>query len=176
MLQLYVSTNHRSGHFIPHRPYKVAVAPQLSSPQLLPQFGVTTEQFPCRDTLDDLHHPAGTVLGRRRKKQVDAIGHYLQGVNLQPISRSNAVENLFQALSHRPFQDKLAVFRNPNKVVLQVINRMFGTFNRIHPAYGNGRIRLRRISAFLPPAKLGGIQRRFLMNYSAQENSTGSVL
>jgi hypothetical protein len=83
------------------------------------------------------------------------IGSHFQGVNLQFIPFSDPVEDLSQTLSYRALQDELAVFRDPHEVVLEVIDGVFGTFDGTHPVYSNGRIRLRRISAFLPPASWG---------------------
>jgi len=155
MLQFDVPTYHVRRYFIPNRSHKIPITPQFPAPQLLPQCRMLAEQFPGRNTLENLYHVAGTVLGWNKQKQVDVIRHYLQRVNLHLIAFRDTLEDLLQTLSHRTFQNQFPVLRNPNKVVLEIVDCMLGSFDRAHLAYTNKQIRLQRISAFLPPASWG---------------------
>ena len=155
MLQFDVPSYHLRGHFISNRAYKVAIPPQFSSPQLLPQLRMTTKQLPRGDTLYDLYHLAGTVFRWGQQKQVNVVSHHLKCVNLKLIALCNTLENILQAIPYRTLQNHFTVLRNPNKVVLEVVHRMLATLNRAHLPYTNSRIHLRRISAFLPPASWG---------------------
>jgi len=160
MLQFDVPAYYARCHFIPNRPYKVPLTPQFPSPQLLPQLGMTTKQLPGRNTLENLHHLAWTVFGWSQQKQVDVVRHHLKRVNLQLVALCNALENLLQALSHRTLQNQFTVLWNPNKVVLEVVHRVLGTLDRVHLPDTNSRIRLRRISAFLPPESFSRVSSR----------------
>ena len=155
MLQFYVPPYHVCRHLIPNRSHKVPITPQLPTPQFFPQCRVSLEHLPSQNTLENLYHVTGTVFGWNQHKQVHVIRHYFKRINLQFVAFRNTVEDLLQALSNRTFQNQFSVLRDPNKVVLEVVNRMLGSFDGAHSIYGNGRIRLRRIPAFLPPASWG---------------------
>lgn len=155
MLQLDVPSYHIGRHFIPNRSHKVPVTPQFPAPQFLPQFRVPTKQLPCRNTLENLYHVTGTVLGWNYQKHVDVIRHYFERINLQLVAFCNAVEDRLQTLRHGTFKDQLSVLRNPNKVILEVVDCVFPPLDKAHLSDTNYRIRLRRISAFLPAASCG---------------------
>lgn len=65
--------------------------------------------------------------------------------------------SLLPRLHHGTFKDQLSVLRNPNKVILEVVDCVFPPFDKAHLSDTNYRIRLRlrRISAFLPAASCG---------------------
>jgi hypothetical protein len=168
MQQLDVPSYNFRCHFISNRPHKVPVPPQFSSPQLLLQLRMTTKQLPRRNTLENLYCRAGTVFRCGQQKQVNVVRHHLKRVNLKLVALCNALENLLQTISHRTLQNQFAVLRNPDEVVLEVVHRVLGTLNRTHLPYTNSRIRLWRISAFLPPASWGVSQRRLFMKRSCK--------
>lgn len=152
MLQSNVAPNHFRCHSIPNRPHKVSVIPQLSSPQLFPQLGVPVKHLPCRHTLEYLHHSTRTVFRGRLQEQMHVIRHHFHRIYLQLVSLRNPFKDLFQPLAYLTSQYQLAIFRCPHKVILQIVYRVFGSSYRAHLAQFRGWIRLRRISAFLPPA------------------------
>ena len=155
MLQLDVSSYHIGRHFIPNRSHEVPVTPQFPAPQLLPQFRVPAKQLPCRNALEYLYHMTGTVLGGSYQKHVDMIRHYFKRINLHLVAFLNAVEDPLQTLRHKTFKDHPSILRNPNNVILEIVDSVFRTFDGTHLPDTNCHIRLRRISAFLPPASCG---------------------
>ena len=155
MLKLDVPPNHCRRHLIPNRSYKVTVTPQLSSPQLRPQPWIATKHFTSRYALQYLYYSTRTVLRWCHQKQVDMIRHHLKRINLHLVTLCNALKDLLQPFSNTTLQDQLAVLRNPNKVILEVVHRVPSSPNRAHLSHTNSFIRLRRISAFLPPASWG---------------------
>ena len=155
MLQLDVPSYHIGRHFIPNRSHEISVTPQFPAPQLFPQFRMSLEQLSCRDALEYLYHVAGTVLGWCDQEHVDVIRHYFKRINLHLVTFGNAVEDRLQTLRHGTFKDQLPILRNPNKVILEVIDCMFRPFDKAHLPDTKYQIRLRRISAFLPPASCG---------------------
>lgn len=88
-------------------------------------------------------------------KQADMVGHHLHRIDFQVVAASDVLKDLFQTLSHRSLQYKFAVFRGSDEMVFEIINRMFGTFDRTHPEQGKDWICLRRMSTFFPPASSG---------------------
>ncbi len=155
MLQLDVASYHVSRHFIPNRSHEVSVTPQFPTPQLLPQFWMSTKQFPSRNTLEYLYHMAGTTLGRSHQKHVDVIRHYFQRIYFQLVAFRNTVEDRFQTLCHRACKDQPPILGYPDKVILEIVDCVFRSLHNTHLSDTNYRIRLRRISAFLPPASCG---------------------
>ena len=80
------------------------------------------------------------------------IWHHRDSIDFQLIAFTDPLEDFLQTLGYRSLQDELAVLGYPDEVILEIVDRMFGTIDSADRAYGNGIIRLRRISAFLPPA------------------------
>jgi len=157
MLQFDVATYHIGRYLIPHRSHKVSIAPHFPSPQLLSQLRIPTKHLSRRDTFHHLYHPARAVPRRCHHKQVNMIGHHFHRVYLQLIPLGYPCKDLFQTLGQRLLQNQFAIFRNPYKMVLQVVDRMARSFDRTHPVDSNGRIRLRRISAGYPAARSYGV-------------------
>ena len=164
MLQVYVSPYHVCCHFIPNQSYIAPLPPQYPSSQLLPQYRMLEEQSLGRNTLDSLYCLTGAAFRRGQQKQGDVVRHHLKRVNLQPVALCSALEDLLQALSHRTLQNQFTVLRSPNQVVLEVVHHVLGTLDRVHFAYTNSIIQLRRISAFLPQ-QAGGYLGEALYEY-----------
>jgi len=152
MLQLDVPPYHFRCHLIPNRSHKVPIVPQLSSPQLLPHYWISPEYFPRRHTLENLYQLTRAVLRRTFQEHMDVILHHLHRINLQLVSLCNPLKHFLQSLSHLSLKNQFSILGNPNKMVLQIVNRMLSTLHSAHASYRNTTIRLRRISTFLPPA------------------------
>jgi transposase len=87
---------------------------------------------------------------------MDMVFHHLHGINLQIIRGCNLVKEILDRLGHLPDQDRLAVLRGPNDVILQVINGMGTCF------VGHTKIvAALRAARFPPHSKLWGTQRDF---------------
>jgi len=155
MLKLDVPPNHFRRHLISNRSYEVSITPQLSSPQLLPQPWITTKYLPRQDTLQYLYNSTRTVLRWCHQKQLDMIRHHLKRVNFHLITLCNTIKDLLQSFSNTTLQDQLPVLRSPNEVILEVVHCVPSSPNRAHLSHTNSFIRLRRISASLPPASWG---------------------
>lgn len=144
MLKFDVPPYNLHRYFIPNRTYKVASTPPLSTSKLLLQLRMTSEKFLSRYALQYLDHPRWTVLRGTRQKRMDVIAHYFTGFYLH-----------FITLHNRTLENQFAIHRNSNKVIFEIVNRVFGRFDRTHMLYSNCIIRLRRISSFLPTASCG---------------------
>ena len=155
MLKRDVPPNHCRRHLISNRSYEVSITPQLSSPQFLPQPWITTKYLPRRYTLQYLYNSTRTVLRWCQQEQVDMIRHHLKRINLHLITVCNPLKDLLQPFSNTTLQDQLPVLRNPNKVIFEVVHCVPSLLNWTHLLHTNSMIRLRRISASLPPASWG---------------------
>jgi len=156
MLKRDVPPNHSRRYLISNRSHKVSIAPQLPSPQFLPQPWISTKYLPRRYTLQYLYNSTRTVLRWCQQEQVDMIRHHLKRINLHLITPCNPLKDLFQPFfSNTTLQDQLPVLRNPNKVIFEVVHWVPSLLNWTHLLHTNNMIRLRRISAFLSPASWG---------------------
>jgi len=155
MLKFDVAPDYLACNSVPYRPNKVPVTPQLSSPQLITQLWVTPKQLPRRNTFHNLYNLPWAVLRWRTQKQVHMLRHHFHSINLKLVPFRYSTKDLLQTLCYRTCQDELAVLGNPNKMVLEIVDSVFRTFDRTHSSYRSGLIRLRRISAFLPAASCG---------------------
>jgi len=155
MLQCDVPSYHFRCDLIPNRSYKVPIVPQLPSPQLFFHSWISPKYLPSRDTLQKLYYFARTVSRRTRHKDVHMVCHYFHRIYLQLVSLRNPLKHLLQSLSHCSSEYQFPVLGYPNKMVLQIVNRMLAALDLAHATYRNTTIRLRRISVFLPPASWG---------------------
>jgi len=155
MLKFDVPPNHFPRHLITNRSHKVSITPQLPSPQFLPHPWILTKHLTRRYTLQYLYNSTRTVLRWGHQEQVDMIRHHLKRINLHLITLCNTLKDLLQPFSNVTLQDQLPVLRNPNKVVLEVVHCVPSSLNWTHLLHTNSLIRIRRISAFLPPASWG---------------------
>ena len=151
MLKLDVPPNYSRRHLITNRAHKVTVA----SLQFLPQPWIAMKHLPRRYTLHYLYNLTRTVLRWCQQEQVHMIRHHLKHINLQFITLGNTLEKLLQSFSYTTLQDQLAVLRNPNKVILEVVYCVPSSPNRTQLVHTSSLIRLWRISAFLSPACWG---------------------
>jgi len=172
MLKLDVPPNYCRRHLISNRSYKVSITPQLSSPQFLPQPWIATKHLPRRYTLHYLYNPTRTVLRWCQQEQVNMIRHHFKRINLHLITLCNTLKDLLQPFSNAILQDQLPIkLRNPNKVILEVINCVPSSPNRAHLPHTNSFICLRRISAFLPQ-RAGGYPPESLYKVSVSHYMT----
>ncbi len=155
MLKFNVSSNYFSRSSAPYRPNKVSITLQLPSLQSITQSWVTSKQLSCRYTLHNLHYLARTVFRRGCQKQMHMVRHHFHSINLKLIPLLYPAKDLIQTFCYWPRENKLSVLGKPNKMVLEIADGVFRTFDRTHSLYRSKLIRLRRIFTFLSRRKLG---------------------
>ena len=93
------------------------------------------------------------------------IFYNLHLIDHHPILLGNPCEHQLGVLSYLLGQDSLPIFRNPHKMVLEIIDRVLASPQGAHALTVHGFLHLAskgslpRWARFPPPSKLGGIQR-----------------
>ena len=159
------------GDRVPDGPHKIAVLPELTSPELATQARETRKEFPGRDAFEDLDHPGGGIPWRCREKQMDMVFHHLHRVNLHIIGFRNLVKEILYSLRDLSDEHSLAVLGCPNNVILQVINGMGACF------VGHTEIvAALRAARFPPHSKLWGTQRDFSWSHAGLHATFANAL
>lgn len=105
----------------------VALSPQRSvlAPILLLERSKFLFQFARGYTFEQTNNLSGRTLGWRGNKQVDVIGHYFQRQHFKSVLVSYRIQKLLEAFSNLPLQDGFSVTWNPDKVVVDRVDRVW---------------------------------------------------
>ena len=110
MLKLNIFPDHLCRYFISHRPYKVSVIPQLSSPEFLFDLWKFFKYFLGRYTLHYLYNPCWCIAGWGNQKQMNMIFHDFHSINSKTIALCYTLKNLFKPFSIFPRSTSLRYF------------------------------------------------------------------
>ena len=151
MLRLDVASDYLFGYVISNG----ADEAQGSIPEFLTNLWMTFEELSGRDTFHYLNYLTWTILWGSGGKQVDVIGHYLKCIYLDIVTACYAFKYIFQGITYFVLGEQFPVFRNPDEVVLQIVDRMSGTFCWNHLRLWYQIVCLRQTTAFIPAASYG---------------------
>lgn len=101
---------------------KVAACPQMSPPELAAQFSELFHHLAAAATLDSLHQVADRYLRWYRHQQVHMVKRNMPAQDVY-IQRSARLPYQFsQPSSYLASQYRLAIFRDPYQMVLQIVD------------------------------------------------------
>ncbi len=127
---LNILLDYLSGDLISDRPDKKSILPKLTTPQLLLDLRIFSENLRRRNTFENTHHLRNRISGRKIQKKMHMIRSNFHLFNLKRELIGNAFEQLSHSLSNICSLDPLAIFRCPHQMVSGVINSMTGSFDR----------------------------------------------
>ena len=116
-----VSTHRLGGDFVAHRGHIISIRPQSAGPQRASHLGELRKHLPGRHALDDIHNPGRRQPRRSFQEQVNVVLHDFQLHDGHRPLRCDALQQVFQIRLPDGSQEPLAVFRNPHKVVLDIV-------------------------------------------------------
>jgi hypothetical protein len=125
-LILNIFPDYSGGDFISYTSHKVTVIPNLSCPKLLPELGKLLKYLFCRYAFQHLHQLYRRVFGGRFQKQVHMVFYYFHLIYLKPILLAYPFEHFLQVHRDLPTQYVFSVFRHPNQMVFQIVDRVLG--------------------------------------------------
>ena len=155
MLRLNVASDYFFSYVISHRADEEPISPQGSTPEFLTNLWMKFEEFPGGDTLHYLHYLAWAILWGSGGEQVDVIGHYLKCIYLDIVTVRYAFKYILQGITYFVLEDQFPVLWYPDKVILQIVDRMTGTFCWNHLSLCYQIVCLRQTTAFIPAASYG---------------------
>jgi len=129
MLILNILPNQIRIHFVPHCPHKIPITPKLPRPKLLLQPKKLLKHYPRTYTLQHLYNLCRRIFGWRRKKYVNMINFDPHCLNLKIILPRYLPKQLLYPLLQLFRQDVFPIFRNPYKMIFDVIDCMLSPFN-----------------------------------------------
>ena len=139
-------SNYISGDFISNTPDKIAIVPQLSSPELFPNLGKFLKYLSSRYAFHYLYHFCWRIPRWCFQKYWYMVLYYFHGIYRKPIFFGYMIEHLFHVDRNVTIQYILLILRYPYQVILQIVYGMFGS------SYSHG--------IFIPSGELFG--KRFL--------------
>jgi len=167
-LILNVFSDYVGSHLISYTPNEIAITPQLSSPELLPQFRILLKYLPRRYAFHYLHYSRRSIPGRGFNKYMHMIFHHFHGVYVKLVLFGYTLEDLFYVFPHLIVKNMLTVFGYPYQMVFKIIDGMFSTSYSHAVCYSSYRITFSsalialRLGRFHPRSKLWGISRPIL--------------
>jgi hypothetical protein len=99
---------------IPDGPHKIAVLPELTSPELATQSRETRKEFAGGEAFEDLDYPGGCVPWRCGEKQMNMVFHHLHRINLPILCCRNLGKEVLDGLCDLSDEHSLAVFGCPD--------------------------------------------------------------
>jgi len=130
MLILNIFPDQFRSYLVSHCPYKIPITPKLSCPKLFLQPWELLKYLFRTDTLQNLYNFSGRILRWSRKKNMNMINFNPHNVNLKIILLRDHSKQLLYPLFQPFCQNVLPIFWNPYKMIFDVINCMFSSFDR----------------------------------------------
>jgi len=130
MLILNIFADQIRGHFVPHRPHKIPIAPKLPRPKLLLQPRKLLKHYLRAYTLQYLYNLCRRIFGWCRKKYVNMINLDPHCVNLKIILPRYLSKQLLYPLLQLFRQNMFPVLWNPHEMIFDVIDCMSSPFDR----------------------------------------------
>ncbi len=158
---LDIATNHLRRDSIPSTADKIAIVPQLSSPQGLLHLRKLLKNQARRNTLQPLHDVGQTRARRDRKNYMHRIGHDCLRINVKSIPLGNLLENHFQPTSHSLLQNHSPIVGDPYQMICEIVDNTTGPLET-HTSKNTKFSPLRGLAPFLPPASWGVSRSSFL--------------
>ena len=155
MFRLDVASDYLFGYVFSNGTNEDPVSPQGPTPEFFTNLRMAFKEFPSGDTLHYLNYLAWAILWWGRGKQVNVIGGYLKSIYLDIVTVCYTFKYIFQGVTYFVIEDQFPVFRYPDEVVLQIVDRMSCSFcwNRLRLWYQI--VCLRQTTAFIPAASSG---------------------
>jgi hypothetical protein len=122
-------------YFVANRSDKVTIIPEFPAPKLFLYRGKLSEHYLGGNTFDHLHNSRWCILRGNNQKQMHMIIHYFHRVYFQIVLLGYLLKYFLQSIRHPIIEQFLSIFRNPYKMVLQVIDTMSASFQWAHGPY-----------------------------------------
>ena len=128
ILVLNIATNDVSSNLISNTPDKVTVIPQFSSPKLFPGVGKLLEYLFCRYALHYLYQSGWRISRWRSQKHMHMVLNYFHGIYFKTILFTYPLKYFLQIARDITTQYILPVFWNPDQIIFQIVDGLFGSF------------------------------------------------
>lgn len=122
-MRLDVLSDHLIGH-IPSADGEIAPRPQVASPILAAQLTKLLQQTSAGTSFQALHQHADCQMWRHRQQQMDVVTGDMPTHDVHLQGRTRLPDQFAQAHCDLSAQYRLAVFGDPDHMILQVVNRM----------------------------------------------------
>jgi hypothetical protein len=104
--------------------YKIATSPYMTTPKISVQALIFHHQFSGRFSFERLYQLTYRNVWRNRNKYMNMISRNMSLDNFCILGLTNFSDQISCSFSNFSTQNWLAVFGNPNNMVLQIINGM----------------------------------------------------
>ena len=119
-----ISLDQFRGHFVSHRPDKIAILPKLSSPQLLLNLRIFLKYLTRRNTLQHPHYLRDRIPRRKTQKNVHVVRCYPHLFNLKPMVLRHIPKYLLYLRPNIFLLNPFPIFRRPHQMIFGIVNRM----------------------------------------------------
>lgn len=124
-----ITPDHFRGYFIPCGSDKITIIPQFSSPQMFEKIRELFKHFSRTYTFEQIYYLCRRISRRCRQKYMHMFRHYFYAIYLKFVLFSYLCKYFFQPVLLRFGKYFFTIFRNPNKMVFDIIYCMSGPFN-----------------------------------------------
>ena len=91
----------------------------MSAPELLVKFSVLSQQMMRCLTLDRLHHPARRKIRGHSQQKMHMVWTYVSLHDFDVVASTYFANKVPKPLAYFPSKNRLAVFRNKNKMIVK---------------------------------------------------------
>ncbi len=120
----YKLFNYFRRYFIPNRPGKVTVLPELSAPKFFLYFRVLLEYYTRTDILQHSYYLGNAMSGWKRQKYMNMVFCYFKRFYIKIMAQGYLLKYLLNSLLDIFSQNPFAILWSPYQMILRIIYRM----------------------------------------------------